>query len=100
MIVLLAGGKNHCFYKFFSNVFLSGHLGRGLMLIMIILIYSIPIVVRSDCPLLSSFTNDTGVLFINKTTLIQTESIIHCQWLVIGSSYQVIQFYFVNFILI
>ncbi|CAF0846997.1 unnamed protein product [Rotaria sordida] len=55
---------------------------------MIILINSIPAVVLSDCPLLRSFINDTGVLDFNKTTMMNTESIIHCQWLVVGSSHQ------------
>ncbi|CAM4759476.1 unnamed protein product [Rotaria magnacalcarata] len=52
---------------------------------------SIPTVVLTNCPLLRSFMNDTGVLVFNKTTTTttaNTESIIHCQWLVVGSSQQ------------
>ncbi|CAF3624692.1 unnamed protein product [Rotaria sp. Silwood1] len=55
---------------------------------MIILINSIPTVVLFNCPLLRSFMNDTGLLAFNKTTMMNTESIIHCQWLVVGSSQQ------------
>ncbi len=54
------------------------------------IINSIPIVISSNCPLLRSFMNDTGMLFVNKTTMmIGTESTINCQWLVVSSVRQV-----------
>ncbi|CAF3545157.1 unnamed protein product [Adineta steineri] len=58
--------------------------GKSLALIIIILVNT----VISDCPLLRSFMNDTGILFVNKTTLTPFESTIHCQWLVVGSAHQ------------
>ncbi len=57
-----------------------------------IIINSIPIAVSSNCPLLSNFSNDTGILFVNKTAMIGTESTVHCQWLVVGSIRQVRSF--------
>ncbi len=75
------------------QAFLSGYLGKDLVLIMMIIINSIPSVVLSNCPLLHSFMNDTGTLFVNKTIMIATESTINCQWLLTGSPEQVIKFY-------
>lgn len=43
----------------------------------------------SNCPLLQSFINDTGMLIVNKTAMIGMESNIHCQWLVVSSIRQV-----------
>ncbi len=60
-----------------------------LIIITILLINSIPIAVSSNCPLLHSFMNDTGILMVNKTAMIGMESTIHCQWLVVGSIRQV-----------
>jgi len=79
----------------FANLqaFLSGYLGKDLVLIMIIIINSIPSVVLSHCPLLRSFMNDTGTLFVNKTIMIDTVSTINCQWLLAGSPQQVIKFF-------
>ncbi len=75
------------------HVFLSGYLGKSLSFIMmIIIINSIPNVELSNCPLLRSFKNDTGSLFVNKTVMKNTESAIHCQWLLAGSEQQVIKF--------
>jgi hypothetical protein len=87
MIVLLPGGKIIEIKSL--HLSLSGHLGKGLLLIIILIINSIPNVILSNCPLLHSFMNDTGILFVNKTTMMTTESTIHCQWLVAGSAYQV-----------
>jgi hypothetical protein len=62
---------------------------------MIILLTSLPNVILSNCPLLHSFMNDTGILRVNKTAMIQMESVVHCQWLVAGSSHKVIEIYFI-----
>lgn len=43
----------------------------------------------SNCPLLQSFINDTGILIVNKTSMIGIDASIHCQWLVVGSIRQV-----------
>jgi len=91
MIVLLPSGKIIDFTSL--HVFLSGYLGKGLVLTMIIIINAISSVVVSNCPLLRSFMNDTGILSVNKTAMMNTESTIHCQWLLAGSAYQVIKFY-------
>lgn len=72
--------------------FYCKNLGKNLIFMIIILINSISTVVLSDCPLLNSFINDTGLLILDKTTMINTESFIHCQWLVVGSSTQVTEY--------
>jgi hypothetical protein len=57
------------------------------------IVNSISNVVLSNCPLLRSFMNDTGILFVNKTIMPNMESPIHCQWLVASSVHQVRKFY-------
>jgi hypothetical protein len=58
-------------------------------LLIIIITSSISNVTLLTCPLLRSFTNDTGSLFFNKTAMDSSESNLDCHWLVIGSHYQV-----------
>ena len=72
-------------------------LGKNLILMIVILFNSISTVLLSNCPLLRSFINDTGILIFNKTAMMNAESIIHCQWLVVGSLHQVIKILIVTF---
>ncbi|UJR31118.1 hypothetical protein I4U23_018626 [Adineta vaga] len=58
------------------------------MLVVIVLINSLPNVILTDCPLLRSFINDTGILSVNKMILTHSESTIQCQWLIVGSTHQ------------
>lgn len=65
---------------------------KNFLFIIFILMNSIPAVELFNCPLLHSFMNDTGVLAFNKTAMLHTEPTIHCQWLVVGSKQQVVEF--------
>jgi hypothetical protein len=72
-----------------KSLFSRDYSDKCLLIMIILLINSIPIAVSSNCPLLHSFMNDTGILMVNKTAMIGMESTIHCQWLVVGSIRQV-----------
>lgn len=54
-----------------------------------IMIYSISMVLSSNCPLLYSLTSHSGVLHVNKTVMMSTGLPVHCQWLIASTPPQV-----------
>jgi hypothetical protein len=57
---------------------------------MVTIITCIQGILSFDCPLLRSFTDNSGVLIVNKTAGLP----VHCQWLIASSLQQVIEFLF------
>ena len=61
---------------------------RLLWLVFLITVYARGVTL-SDCPVIRSFTDDTGFLMVNKTLMRQTGLPMHCQWLIASSRQQV-----------
>ena len=69
---------------------LYGSLGQHVLLVSLIVVFSSTReVLSANCPLLTNFANDTGILLVNRTNTVPTGSTIHCQWLIVASQYQV-----------
>lgn len=74
-----------------------GHLGKIFGLVMVTIINCIQNVISTNCPLLRSFTDNSGILFVNKTLMMYTEVPVHCQWLIASSAHQVSNFLMNNY---
>lgn len=88
MMFVLSGGK----IDRVTNVIdlrCSHTLGQAVLLLLVTIFHGMPGVRLSKCPLLRSYTDTTGTLLVNKTTMMPTGSTLHCQWLVASSIHQV-----------
>ena len=89
MMFVLSGGKTDRVTNVIDLLF-SKTLGQAVLLVLVTLINGMPGVRLSNCPLLRSYTDTTGILLVNKTAMMPTESTLHCQWLVASSIHQVL----------
>lgn len=65
----------------------------NVLFIVWILINSLSNIQAINCPILRSFTNNTGILVFDKTSREQSRQLTsHCQWLVVSSLHQVIEY--------
>lgn len=88
MSIRTSGGKTNDLMAHHISI-AKDYLGSSFVLSMIIIWSFISQSRSSNCPLLRSSTDDTGILFVNKTIIETNALIVHCQWLIVGSSYQV-----------
>jgi hypothetical protein len=60
------------------------------LLVLLLISHDLLDVIRClDCPLLQSHREQTGLLIVNKTAMLQTGLPMHCQWLIASSRGQV-----------
>lgn len=86
----IPGGKrNRAAMDHSCHRYCHDYLGSSFLLAIIILSSCIWTTQSSYCPLLNSYENNTGILYLNRTMISTTDFLIHCQWLIVGSSDQV-----------
>jgi len=61
------------------------------VLFLLFIIDSIRGFTQSNCPLLRTYRDNSGLLAVNKTVIVNNELPVHCQWLIASSFQQVIK---------
>lgn len=89
MIVTLSSGGKLVIVQSLRVSRCPASIGTRWLWLVFVTVMHIRGVLLSDCPVLRSFTDDTGFLLVNKTMMREIGQPIHCQWLIASSRNQV-----------
>lgn len=81
------------FLKKITNSFhFTKYSGKSLRVLFLLFIMdSVRGFTQSNCPLLRTYRDNSGLLAVNKTVIVNNELPVHCQWLIASSFQQVIK---------
>lgn len=78
-------------------MYIKTNIGKALAFKLIIIISLIRNAIQFNCPLLHSFTDNSGILSVNKNLVSYSELPIQCQWLIGSSPHQVVKLDLLSF---